>query len=165
MKLFRHKDFDFDLMQYPLTVDLSGGWIEPEVWSVEAPSVDYIEETDLDSKVAFKAALYPQKEIDGKIYSNIMNARLDLLSPAFFSAAEMTALKAAFSTDEDGVIELAKDEIDTALAGVQLFLEGGKWKSAQRENVKIDPANFTFVKQESVDEIKLQIDGYVLTHY
>lgn len=167
-KIYRHKDYDFNNKCFPLdengnsVVDLQN-FPEPEVVSDVSPGSDYEEYNDALYVLNYKASLYPQKAEDGISYSNLMNAKLDLLDSSFFTEAEMNGAKTALNTDEDGVIEAAKDQIDTAFEKTQVFLEGGKWKSAQREITKVNVVGF--VKQSTIDEIKLFIDTYVTNHY
>jgi len=163
MYVFKHKLYNKETDSLDLSLDTSNGVVEAYIYASTPPSNDYELATDEMEVITFKALLYKQRKVDGTEYSDLMNARLDSMTTNFFTSDEMTALKSAFSTDEAGVVELAKDEIDTAFQITQVFMEGGKFKSAQREIVKIPVS--TFVSQDLIDEIKLFIDNYVNLNY
>lgn len=159
MKKWQYNNYDSEKGYIPKPHETK----EVVIWSEDSPGEDYTDVTTKDERILYKASLYPKKMEDGLIYSNIMNAKLDELDETFFTPEQMIFLKQGHATDEDGVIEIAKDAIDTIFEKTQLFLEGGKWKSSQREIKKVFPS--TFVGQDLIDEIKLDIDTYVNTHY
>ena len=163
IKCWRHKEYDFDKGMYPLSLEFDEILPEKEVFSELAPSDDYYEYLDVEGIIYNKVKHYPKKRVAGIMYSDTMNARLDMLSVAFFTDEQMTALKHNYSTDEAGVLEHAKDEIDTKFEKVQLFLEGGKWKSAKRQIKKVTPG--IFLDQKTIDEIKDYIFDYVKNNY
>lgn len=103
---------------------------------------------EANDPVVKEAEKYQQRKIDGLSYSDLMNAKLNLFDISSKTDAEMDAIK---------------DGIDTAFEKVQWFLEGGKWKSAQREVAGIEPHGP--VTQDMIDEIKLKIDHYVAENY
>lgn len=96
-----------------------------------------------------EVSLYPKRRRDGMFFSDSMNAKLVKLEAP----------------------DSVKDIIDSHFSQVQFFLEGGKWKSAQREINKIQPIphpqdNTQFiVSPELITEIKANIDGYVSKSY
>lgn len=163
IKCWRHKEYDFDKGMYPLSLEFDEILPEKEVFSETSPGKDYYEYLNAEGLLLKKIEHYTQKSKDGVLYSNTMNAKLDMLSVSFFTEDDMLAAKASFSTDEEGVLELAKDEIDSKFANVQNSLEQGKWKSAKRRISKVTPG--MFLKQETIDEIKDYINAYVKENY
>jgi len=142
--LWRYIHYDLNLGCIPLGKPFK----EPEVFegtqpelSPGVPDPEYVQVTDEDYLIDYTAKKYPQRKKDGIAFSDRMNARLILYD----------------------VPEADKDHIDTFFSHAQLFLEGGRWKSAQREiNKKVAD---TIVSQELIDEIKINIDNYIAAYY
>ena len=105
--------------------------------------------TDVQISELVEANRYPNRRKDGLLFSDVMNARLNLL------------------VAPDSV----KDVIDTFFAQTQFFLEGGKWKSANREILKLEPiphpqdSTQFIVSQDLIDEIKARITTYISENY
>lgn len=108
--------------------------------------------SNLDEKnlsVFVGAERYPKRRSDGMTFSDKMNARLNA----------------------EDLPDSIKYIIDTHFAQTQFFLEGGKWKSAQREIIKLQPiphpteSGQYILSPELISEIKQNIDGYVANSY
>lgn len=159
MKKWKYEHYNEELELVPKDKEYK----EPYIWSTEQPIGGYEDITTKSNLIDYESKKYLKRKEDGQKFSDIMNAELVLMNVTEFSETEITELKTEFSIDEDGIVDLAKDEIDSTFEKTQWFLEGGKWKSAQREIKKVVAS--TFVRQGLIDRIKLSIDSYVNQSY
>jgi len=66
MKLFKHKSFDSNLGMYPVNVVITAEMINPFVWALVAPSVNYSEATTVPLLIEHETELITQRQLDGR---------------------------------------------------------------------------------------------------
>lgn len=133
-----------DLADEKITEDKYNELMEKSHSELERLNGLLTESLEVDESLTLEqqeSSKYHQRRVDGLSFSDAMNAKLVILD----------------KPDAD------KDAIDTFFSQTQFFLEGGKWKSAQREIARIKPT--PYVSAELIAGIKKSIDNYVKKSY